>query len=853
MTAAPRGSDLRPALRRKRALARSVLLFERTWPALWPPLGVIGLYAAFGLLDGPALLPPWLRTVLVLAVLACAGVLAWRGLRQVRVPGASDADRRLERDTGLAHRPLAALDDRPALGGDPAGDALWQAHLARVAAQVSRLHLARPSPGLAARDLRALRGGLVVLLAAALIVAGVDAPGRLGRAAWPGLPSGSPGAAPEVHAWATPPAYMGLPPVLLRPDVDTASLPAGSHLTISVTGVTGAPSLALGGATVPFRALDAASWQVEEELHADGRLVVKSGWDRELAAWRVSLIPDLPPTVAFTAPPGPAPGPVVAGSAGSVRFPWRGADDYGVTSLQAELRLRDRPDTEPVVIPVPLEGAPRSARGTLTQDLTSHPWAGLDVVARLVAKDAINQAGQSDDASFTLPEREFHHPVAAAIVAIRKALSVHPETRAEAAEALDALAAEPGKFDNSASVLLNLDAAAALLRRGRLPGALPDAQARMWALALAIEEGDAERTEKALAAAERALQDALEKQPSQDRDAQQAEISKQMRDLDEALQRHLQALADEARRNGVKPTDPQGQPLANRELDRLMQQLRDAANGGRLDDAKQRLAQLEQMLRQMEASRPGSDAQRQASESRQQQGREQMGAVQDMVQREGALLDHTQRRAKPSTPTASTRPDSGNDQERAADARSQTALRLALGELMQQFGELTGKVPEPLSDADVAMRGAAQALGAGQDTVAQAAERKAIEALQRGSDSMSQQMAAMGIQVAPGNGKGGEGNEQDGPGGTPSGQDSMQEGHGQGSGSQAGQRSRRDPLGRPVDQDVQGNLEGGDVQVPDEIKAGRARALQDELRRRDAERSRPQPELDYFRRLLKPF
>ncbi len=528
------------------------------------------------------------------------------------------------------------------------------------------------------------------------------------------------------------------------------------------------------------------------------------------------------------------------------------------------MRLRDRPDAEPLILPIPLAGAPKTARGALTQDLTSHPWAGLDVVARLVAKDALGQAGRSDEAGMVLPEREFHNPIAAAVVAVRKGLSLHPERRAEGAGALDALAAQPDAFDNSRAVFLNLEGAAGLLRHGRAPDALAEAQARMWTLALAIEEGDAERTEQALAAAERALQDALEKQSPQDKDAQ-TELEKQLRAFEEALQKHLQALAEQARRNGVKPMDPQAQPLTNRELERLMQQMRDAAREGRLDEAKQRLAQLEQMLQQMQAARPGSsDAQRQASQSRQRQGREQMGAVQDMVQREGTLLDSTQRRVKPANPfvlprpgaTPNTAPGSardGKDPDRAADAKQQQALRLALGELMQQFGELTGKVPEPLSDADVAMRGAAQALGAGQDAAAQTAERKAIEALQRGSESMSQQMAAMGIQVAPGSGQEGDDGDPGNQGDNPTGQDSMQNGQRQGGSGQAGQRSRRDPLGRPVDEDAEGNLEGGDVQVPDQMKAGRARAIQEELRRRDAERNRPQPELDYFQRLLKPF
>jgi hypothetical protein len=37
------------------------------------------------------------------------------------------------------------------------------------------------------------------------------------------------------------------------------------------------------------------------------------------------------------------------------------------------------------------------------------------------------------------------------------------------------------------------------------------------------------------------------------------------------------------------------------------------------------------------------------------------------------------------------------------------------------------------------------------------------------------------------------------------------------------------------------------------MEQARTRAIQDELRRRGAERTRPQPELDYIDRLLKPY
>ena len=70
------------------------------------------------------------------------------------------------------------------------------------------------------------------------------------------------------------------------------------------------------------------------------------------------MVADQPPVVDWSEPPGRAQGSQQA------RLPWRVSDDYGVTSLQAELRLRDRPDASPLVVSIPLPGgAPKSAQG----------------------------------------------------------------------------------------------------------------------------------------------------------------------------------------------------------------------------------------------------------------------------------------------------------------------------------------------------------------------------------------------------------------------------------------------------------------------------------------------------------
>ena len=243
------------------------------------------------------------------------------------------------------HRPLTVLTDRPA-HRDAIGIALWQAHVARAIRQVRGLRVGLPRPGLARRDRYALRGALVVALVASVVIAGEDAPARLEQAVQPTSPRAAAPPATELQAWITPPAYTRLAPMFLKPEGGAVSAPAGSRLTVNVTGDTAAPSLVLGGQSAPFRSLDKSSFQADRTLTSGGHLAVRRGGS-ELVGWDLTVVADQPPTAAWSEPPGPASGNQ------QIRLPWRVSDDYGVVGVQAELRLRDRPDAPPLVVQHP--------------------------------------------------------------------------------------------------------------------------------------------------------------------------------------------------------------------------------------------------------------------------------------------------------------------------------------------------------------------------------------------------------------------------------------------------------------------------------------------------------------------
>ncbi len=603
-----------------------------------------------------------------------------------------------------------------------------------------------------------------------------------------------------------------------------------------------------------------ASFAGEAVLDAGGRLrLTREG--RDIAAWTIAVQADAAPRASFFEPPA-------RGQRGlAIRIPWRAEDDWGVVSLEATFRLKARPGAEPHRLEIPLPGAhPRTAQGTAQPDLSAHPWAGLEVELQLTARDGAEQEGVSERVTLTLPERSFNHPVARQVIAVRKGLSLDPSAREAAQRALDVIAAAPEAFEEDTGTYLALRSARHRLVRDRRATAVDETQAILWEIAIALEEGRADRTARALAAARDALREAIEEAAREQPGAtpeQRAEMERRVQALREAIRRHLDAMAERLQQENAEamPFDPRNRMMDQREVERRSDRMRDAAREGRTEDAARELAELEEMLRNLEEGRTASPEQRQRQE-RQQRGRQQMGAVQDMVRRQGEMLDRGHQRQEDADrrraeerrpglrqpfqpPQAQPPPQQSQPQanapgqDPAADARRQRALRRALGEMMQQFGDLTGEVPEGLGRADQAMREAGEALGNGRD--ARDAQGRAMRALMEGGRQMAQQMQRQGM-------------SQEGEGeGEP--QDSAGQGQPGGEGEAPGQEQGegRDPLGRRHRENTGAPDNGSDTRVPEEAELLRTRRLQEELRRRGGERERAPAELDYIERLLRRF
>ncbi len=801
-SAAP--SPRRPRLGRRLTAAWIALAWERAWPALWPATGVAGAFLALALFDLPALLPGALHAALLAVAAARFGLALYYGMRGFRLPGRDDARRRIETASGMRHRPLAALEDRLAGGtGDAATEALWQAHRDRMAAQATRLRVGAPATAMPRLDPYALRVALALMLVVAAIDAGHDWSDRLLRSLTPGLAPGAPASVATLDIWVSPPDYTGLPPQFLTPAAaaQPVAVPTGSGVLAQVHGTGALPRLMLDDHATDFARIDDSNFKGSATIAAGKRLAVTQD-GRTLGAWPIAVIPDLPPTVAFAKPPQHT-------DHGVLRLEYKAADDYGVESVKAQIRRKNDPTGETLTLDLPLPGLHlKAAAAASFHDLTPHIWAGLPVEITLQAADALGQTGDSETIETVLPERVFHNPVARAIIEARKELTVHPDDKQAVAETLSDLSIRPALFNDDTVVFLALRTAQARLVLSREPDAIPAVQQLLWETALRIEDGRTTTSQRDLRQAMQALQDALA------HNAPDQEIARLMQELQQAIDKYLQALAQQLQNQPNDQNQPPIDPshmLTRQDLQRMLDRARDPARTGARAQARDLLSQLQEMLENLRMGRAGQMRSGQSQAMRQ---------MQDMMRRQQQLLDRSFRNSQGQ--------QQGNDPQ--GDAGQQEALRRMLGDMMRQMGEQGGDIPAPLGRADRAMRDAVDALKRAQPGQATGPQTEALDALQQAARAMAEQMMGRN-------------------GGMPEGDDP---------GDREGMdQAKRDPFGRLMDENGNGGIDDGGLmrmgKSPNDYALEKAKEILEELRTRAGERDRPEIERDYIDRLLKQF
>ena len=837
MTARPRSEDAtgsagEPRLRgyrRKLLFARLVMVWEALWRGLWPAVSLFSAFCALALFGVPSLLPGWLHALALAVLLAAMAVLLWRGLRGLTVPRRAEARRRLERASGFTHRPLQTLDDRMAEGiGDTRSAQLWREHRARMLAAAGTIRIGLPHPGVATRDPLALRFAVALIVAVAAVAGWPDAGDRFRAAVMPDLSLVAASEAPRLELWITPPAYTGLPPIFPetaaraepgpaeeRPAADGATgppairVPTGSELSARLSGGWDRAELVRGESRTPFGRVDARNAALAVPVETSGRLAVERDGD-VLAEWRVELVPDHAPAIAFANPP-------TASERKALTIAYTAGDDYGLERIGVEIRRSYERGTvigrevEAFDLVLPGPGA-KTAKETSYRDLTAHRWAGLPVVIRLTAADGIGQTAFSEDAGLILPERVFHHPVARAVIEQRKRLTTEPERRPAIARGLSEIASRPGAYQDSTITFLALSAARSRLIHDEGEASVPAVIDLLWETALGIEDGGLSIAERTLRRAQRALAEALA------RAAPDEELERLMNRLQRALDEFVRELARQLRgrpdQREAMPFDPRMRLLESTDLQRMMEQIRDLLRAGARDAARQMLTRLQNILENLRAGRPMQ------ADPRARAANQTLQELQSLIQRQTELMNRSFRQSQ-------ARGSGPRPQDSRQGAVTQRELQEALKRLrdaLRRMGMRPGQPDGPgraFDRADRNMDGAARALDRNAPGDSLAPQGRAIEALQRAGRGIVQRMInqmGRGIGI-----------------GQPF--DPMQQ--------------RRDPLGRYTPNPR--GMDTRDLMIPDESTVERAQRILEELRRRAGQRQRPRLELDYIDRLLRRF
>ncbi len=822
--------------------ARGSLLWERLWPTLAGLLTAIGFFLVVSWSGLWLVLPPLGRVVGLLVLLAVIAAAAIPLLR-LRLPSEMDALRRLDRGSGQGHRPATTVTDRiSANRHDPVSQALWRAHVERaLLASADKFKAGWPSPQLGLRDPIALRALVLILLVTSFFAAGGERVKRIAAAFdWHGV------VAPanfRIDAWVTPPVYTRRPPILLqglRPGETPATMasvpvPAGSELLIRASGNVRFNLLHKGGleeaaADAHAQALPKGSEEHRLIIKGDGSAAIRGVTNNDLV-WNFTAIPDHAPRIEWTKAPQRQ-------LRGALRLDYKVDDDYGVVDAKAIFALKNdadgaktrRPLFPPPELPLNLP-QPRTRAGAAqtTRDTTEHPWAGSNVMITLLAHDEAGNEGRSTTRALQLPQRIFVKPLARALIEQRRNLALDAEAKPLVLTALAALSLAPDKFTPQAGVYLGLRSIYHHLRHAQSDDALREVVARLWDMALQIENDNVSQTEQALRQAQEALRQALERGASDD------EIKKLMQDLRAAMDKFLRALAEEIRKNPQnlsRPLDRNARVLSQRDLNNMLDRLENMARSGNKDAAQQLLDQLQSMLENLQMARPGASGQEDGDDMT-----STLDELGDMIRKQQQLRDRTFKQGQSMNRDQQRGRGQSRENQMGGLQQDQQALRRRLDRLMEQLrkrglgnpsegenGNRQRNEMGQLGDAGEAMSEAERELGQGESGDAVDSQGRALEAMRKGAQGLAQQMqqngANRGRDGRPGRGR-----------------------------MEAEQNT--DPLGRPL----RGRDFGDDrsVKVPDEIDAQRARRILEELRKRYGESSRPQLELDYIERLLKDF
>ena len=604
--------------------AQASLYWERYAPvfAFAVAIFIVFLIGAFGGV-WERIGDPWRLIVLITAIVFL--VRSALKARSKKRPNLSDARRRVESDSNIAHRPLDVLEDRPAISGEA-----WPAHYEKARSSAEKLRPAKWRHALKPIDPYFLRFALPSALVLAMMVGFGDNYERLRRSLTPAWQSAINPSDVTYEAWVDPPEYTGRPPLYFK-NKRSIDVPAGSELVARISGVKDAPRLKLGRKYLKLKRLGPRSFEaraiLKDKTTARWRIGTKE------KKWALNVLPDTAPYVVFEELPK-------ADKRDRLAFTYTFEDDYGVERFELKMRLLTEDPIEAAkssVVSIPLSSASvkRAEDADAALDLTKHEWAGRKVAGTLIVIDGMGQSDESQEAFFTVPDKIFVEPLAKAIIEQRNLViagtgdyaplpenyetdtsldndlvsadfdTYQPEFRIDraptqiqrAAVLIDALTDRPAGIFSDPAIFMGLKNVHGRLRYGRQASDLRGIPEDLWRIALRAEFGVLGTALEEMREAKEALQDGMARR------APQREIDTLFDRYDQAVENYMEELRRKAIEDG-NIADAEGggggQGRNADEIEELMKAIEEANRIGDTEGARKALARLAELLENME-------------------------------------------------------------------------------------------------------------------------------------------------------------------------------------------------------------------------------------------------------------
>lgn len=785
----------------KKALAFLYILTERLIVSFGLAMAWAGFWCALFI---TTLLPEGWSAITAIVFWFGLTVLMVKGMATFLIPDKRDTFARLEKDSGLMHRPLQNMDDVPAFPETSFSKNLWNDVLAWKRSAFSKITWPRLWTDLARRDPLGLRIALALILVVAVVMAGPEAGKNLRGGLWPWVIT-PPRQEASIRAWITPPPYTGQGQISITgpgrvPKDKAPVIPENSKIKITMEADWIAPTLKMGETEIQLKKISDHAYGIETDIPQTKAITITQlGFPRLYVP--INWTDDLPPTVELNGDPTRLP-------RGEVRFSIKVQDDYGIRDLKIDATLspevkdkpwRDLPFHETRALSLRMKAEPTAISPIV--DFTQHPWAGLPAQVTLTVVDHAGQEAPAGPVTVVLPERRFENPIAQKIADVRKELIWHgPGASLPMSYALENLLFKPYEYQHQAIITLALRSAASRLILDPSDKGVIEVIDILWSAALQLEDGNLTLAMQNMREIQKELSEALQNgAPPEEIQALMQKFREAMVEYLQSLQKEVQQRMAEGKMTMISP-DMLKNAINPNMLNEFLEQMEQDMMNGDMDKAMEKLSQLQQMMEGMDPSM----AQEMPEDIKEMS--EQLKQMQTLIDQQQNLLDQTKNQAELMKNSSIVTTKNKTEQE---------ALRFMLGQIMRDIGEKAGDIPQELGEAEHSMRGSSGELGQNRPDNAVPHQQEALDKLRQGQQQMQKQLAQR-LQNMMGFSFGGMPKDPFG-------------------------RGRAGPTG----------LSDETVEIPTEAQRKKIDDIINILRERSADQNRSAAERDYYKRLLR--